>query len=236
MEDNQVISETPVNAFPGLSEGDYRVYVTNDYGCMDTTAFTIEALTAIQANFSQPASGGCLSDEDAGVSLDLSSLTGGTGELTITAAGPDGTPLVAQDLTDSLFWGGLTCIDGNGLHTFSISDENGCVLETTIPVDCPELIDVTFFSTDVLCAGDADGSISVEAEGGIGPLLLTNQFDTVPADQPLTGLGVATYVVQVVNSSGCTFPEGPGEVINIFEPPALVANVGEVTNPSCGRL
>ena len=69
MQDNQVISETPVNAFPGLTEGDYRVYVTNDYGCLDTTAFTIEALSAIQANFSQPVSSGCLDDEDAGVSL-----------------------------------------------------------------------------------------------------------------------------------------------------------------------
>ena len=38
--------------------------------------------------------------------------------------------------------------------------------ETTIPVDCPELIDVTFFSTDVVCAGDADGTISVDAVGG----------------------------------------------------------------------
>ncbi|MEC8662952.1 MAG: gliding motility-associated C-terminal domain-containing protein [Bacteroidota bacterium] len=235
MEDNQVLSETPVNAFPGLSEGEYRVYVTNDYGCMDTTAFTIEALSPIAATFSQPTNNECFGQELAGISLDLTSLSGGTGELTITGTRPDGTELVAQDLTDSLYWGGLICDDGNGAHTFNISDENGCVYDTIVNVNCPESFEVNFFSTDVVCAGDADGTISVDAVGGSGQLFLTNQFETVPVEEPLTGLGVATYVIQVVDSFGCTFPLGPGELIEISEPSALGANVGEVTNPSCGN-
>ena len=94
---------------------------------------------------------------------------------------------------------------------------------------------MNFFSTDVVCAGDADGTISVDAVGGSGQLFLTNQFETVPVEEPLTGLGVATYVIQVVDSFGCTFPLGPGELIEISEPSALGANVGEVTNPSCGN-
>ena len=167
MEDNQVISETPVNAFPGLSEGEYRVYVTNDYGCMDTTAFTIEALSPIAATFSQPTNNECYGQELAGISLDLTSLSGGTGELTVTGTRPDGTALVAQDLTDSLYWGGLVCDDGNGAHAFNISDENGCVFDTIVNVNCPESFEVTFFSTDVVCAGDADGTISVDAVGGV---------------------------------------------------------------------
>ena len=100
MEDNQVLSETPVNAFPGLSEGEYRVYVTNDYGCMDTPAFTIEALSPIAATFSQPTNE-CFGQELAGISL-VDVPFGGTGELTVTGTRPDGTVLVAQDLTDSV--------------------------------------------------------------------------------------------------------------------------------------
>ena len=109
-------------------------------------------------------------------------------------------------MTDSLYWGGLICDDGNGAHTFNISDENGCVFDTIVNVNCPESFEVTFFSTDVVCAGDADGTISVDAVGGSGQLFLTNQFETVPVEEPLTGLGVATYVIQVVDSFGCTFP------------------------------
>ena len=46
-----VLSESPSNVFPGLLPGDYRVHVTNDYGCMDTTDFTIDPVFPIAATF-----------------------------------------------------------------------------------------------------------------------------------------------------------------------------------------
>ena len=40
-------------------------------------------------------------------------------------------------------------------------------------------------------------------QSGVWSVVLTNQFETVPVEEPLTGLGVATYVIQVVDSFGC---------------------------------
>ena len=51
MEEIIVLSESPSNVFPGLLTGDYRVHVTNDYGCMDTTDFTIDPVFPIAATF-----------------------------------------------------------------------------------------------------------------------------------------------------------------------------------------
>ena len=74
----------------------------------------------------------------------------------------------------------------------------------------------------------------MDAVGGSGQLFLTNQFETVPVEESLTGLGVATYVIQVVDSFDAPSP-WTRRNHEISEPPALGANVGEVTNPSCGN-
>ena len=97
-------------------------------------------------------------------------------------------------------------------------------------------LDVTFSSSDIVCAGDANIHL-VDAEGGSGQLFLEVQspsnIPAVPVDQPLTDLLEATYIVQVVDSFGCTFPAGVGEEIVISEPQALVADVGVVLSLSC---
>ena len=229
-----VLSESPSNVFPGLLPGDYRVHVTNDYGCMDTTDFTIDPVFPIAATFELLSDNNCFNEENASVSLAFDELSGGTGTLTITGFRPDGMPMVAQNLTDSLYWDGLTCAEGNGLHSFSIVDESGCEFNATIPVNCPDEIVASFAQTDVVCAGEANGSITAEASGGTGQLFLTNQFETVPVEQGLNGLGPANYSVQVVDERGCLFPAENPEMLDIAEPPALNLVLGQVTPPTCG--
>ena len=235
--DNTVLLESSSNVFSDLTAGDYRVYVRNDFGCMDTTDFSIAPLAPIAARFHQPTNNECFGDAVAAITLSLDSLSGGIGDLTFEGTRPDGTVLLVQDLTDSLHWDNLSCDNGNGVHAFNITDENGCTYDTLISVNCPEPFDVTFSSSDIVCAGDANGSISVDAEGGSGQLFLEVQspsnIPAVPVDQPLTDLLEATYIVQVVDSFGCTFPAGVGEEIVISEPQALVADVGVVLPLSC---
>ena len=47
-----VVGEYADNVFPGLDNGDYRVYVANEYGCYDTTAFQVTTTDLVETPFS----------------------------------------------------------------------------------------------------------------------------------------------------------------------------------------
>ena len=98
-------------------------------------------------------------------------------------------------------------------------------------MNCPEPFDVAFDYGDVVCAGDADGFISVEASGGSGSLYLTNSAETVPAAEGLMDLGPSIYQVYVLDSLNCSSDTA---VIQITEPAVLEISIGDVTDPSCG--
>ena len=46
-----VVGEYADNVFPGLDNGDYRVYVANEYGCFDTTAFQVTTTDIVETPF-----------------------------------------------------------------------------------------------------------------------------------------------------------------------------------------
>jgi hypothetical protein len=46
-----VVGEYADNLFPGLDNGDYRVYVANEYGCYDTTAFQVTTTDIVETPF-----------------------------------------------------------------------------------------------------------------------------------------------------------------------------------------
>ena len=46
-----LVGEYADNVFPGLDNGDYRVYVANEYGCHDTTAFQVTTTDIVETPF-----------------------------------------------------------------------------------------------------------------------------------------------------------------------------------------
>ena len=229
--DITVLAQTAANQFPGLNVGDYEVYIANDYGCYDTTAFTVTSPDPIEAAFEIVDNNACFGEADALIEMPDSTMIGGTGNLLPVAEDPQGSTLNGV-LTEGIWrWDGLSCIDGDGEFVFTVSDGNGCTRKDTLYVNCPEPFDVAFEYGDVVCAGDADGFISVEATGGSGSLYLTNSTETVPADEGLMDLGPSIYQVYVLDSLNCSSDTA---VILITEPAALEINIDDVTNPSCG--
>ena len=229
--DSTLVSETASNLFPGLLEGDYKVYVENEFGCLDTTTFSVTSPDPIEAAFELADNNSCFGEADALIVLPDSTLVGGTGALLPMAEDPQGSTLNPV-LNDGIYaWDGLVCIDGDGEFVFTVSDANGCTRKDTLYVNCPEPFDVAFESGDVVCTGDADGFISVEASGGSGSLFLTNSAETVPAEEGLMDLGPSIYQVYVLDSLNCS---SDTVVIQIDEPAALEINIGDITNPSCG--
>ena len=229
--DTTFLSETASSQFPGLIAGDYEVYVKNDIGCFDTTAFSVVSPAPIEAAFDIADNNSCFGEADALIVLPDSTLTGGTGSLLPVAQDPQGST-INPVLNDGIYtWDGLECINGDGEFVFTVSDANGCTRKDTLYVNCPEPFDVAFDYGDVVCAGDADGFISVEASGGSGSLYLTNSAETVPAAEGLMDLGPSIYQVYVLDSLNCSSDTA---VIQITEPAALEISIGDVTDPSCG--
>ena len=231
VEDITVLSQTAASQFPGLTAGDYEVYVANDYGCYDTTAFVVESPDPIAAQFAVADNNTCFGEADAMIVLPDSTLFGGTGDLLLTAETPQGATINPVLVEDTYIWDGLVCADGDGEFIFSVSDANGCTRKDTLYVNCPEPFDVVFDSEDVVCSGDANGFIVVEASGGSGSLFLTSATETVPVSEGLMDLGPSTYQVYVLDSLNCSSDTA---VIEIAEPAPIEVNIGDVTNPSCG--
>ena len=234
--DTAIVSQTGSNQFPGLEVGDYQVWVSNEYGCKDTTSFSVTSPLPIEASITLAEDNECYGEGngEALIVLPDSTLTGGTGNLLVTATGPLGNVVNPSNDEFGRVWEGLACQDGSGVFAFSVSDANGCTLHDTVVVNCPEPIEVTFSYGNVVCQGDADGFIVAEASGGSGELYLQSQFETVPLEEGLLDLGPAIYNVYVVDDFDCRHAD-TASLFLITEPSALeFVTPIPVTNPSCG--
>ena len=133
----------------GLAPGNYTVTVTDSSGC----------ITVSNASITQPDS------------LEITSITSDSalcygqadGFVYVTVDG--GTPAY------SFNWSfGATTANSNapaGTHTVNVTDLNGCSTMSTISVDQPNEINITFSKDSVSCLGLSDGWATANVIGGI---------------------------------------------------------------------
>ncbi|WP_129583064.1 T9SS type B sorting domain-containing protein [Flavobacterium cyanobacteriorum] len=100
-----------------------------------------------------------------------------------------------------------------------------------ITIANPAPLTVTSVENDILCFGDANGSISITATGGTGIIQYAispnlNQFDT---DNSFTGLAPGPYQVIVQDQNGCFQLLN----FNIDEPAPLVADFVAIQDELC---
>ncbi len=110
--------------------------------------------------------------------------------------------------------------------TFTFTDPGGnttsCTLTDIVhpePLAFGEII-----STNVLCAGDANGSISVNITGGVAPYsyIWSNGF----TESNITDLSAGTYEVEITDANGCT----ETAMVEITEPDVIGISVNAITN------
>ena len=92
-----------------------------------------------------------------------------------------------------------------GLYTVSVTDANSCTATDTINVAAPPTaLTVTTSHTDVLCFGNATGSVTVNASGSYGSY--TYNWNSNPAQTGTTAsqLIAGSYNVTVTDIQGCT--------------------------------
>src|SRR6185295_7987218 len=132
----------------GLAAGLHTFTVTDDNGCSTTVDATItEPATAVSAALTSQVNVLCHGQSTGSVVITPS---GGTAPYTIT---PSQTGLAA------------------GLHTFTVTDDNGCSTtdDATITEPATAVSAALTSQVNVLCHGQSTGSVVITPSGGTAP-------------------------------------------------------------------
>lgn len=122
-----------------------------------------------------------------------------------------------------------------GTYFVSLSDLNGCRIDTSIVLTEPPLLEATtdvisdYNGQDISCFNNSDGSVEVIATGGTPGLTYewTNASSTVISMNPtVSGIPEGLYNVLVTDVNGCQVIED----IYVSEPPELTANIDVLTD------
>ncbi|MBO0950121.1 hypothetical protein [Fibrella forsythiae] len=196
----------------GLTAGAYSVTVTDGTSCSTTSSFTVGQATSLSVvNIITDAH--CFSGTDGRVSL---TTTGGT--LPYLYLWSTGASTSAID--------GLTA----GVYSVSISDGNGCSIQTSFSVSQPMALSMSATILPVSCADGHDGSASLTVVGGVNAPNepYTYAWSNGQSVSGVSGLSAGTYSVTVTDGNGCTL----ARALTVTEPVAL-SLAASVTDVRC---
>lgn len=194
----------------GLPAGNYIVTVIdNVVGCRAITSFSVQAENQIlvSANVVQPS---CSTTNG---SIDLS-VSGGSGPYSYSWSN--------GETTEDLF------LLGTGVFAVTITDVNGCTLDTSFAISNFGGPAVTSTVVDPNCPGSSDGSISLNLSGGVGPFVFNWSNGATTAS--ITGLAESTYTITITDQgSGCVVTES-----YTLTAPVEFLGIIDIQNLSCG--
>ncbi len=158
----------------GLAAGTYTVTITDGGGCPAIQSVTITEPVSLTATFTQ---------------TNVLCNGASTGTVSITPAGGTGPYTITPVQT------GLNA----GLHTFTVTDANGCSISVPITITQPAALTATFTQTNILCNGGTTGTVSITPAGGTGPY-------TISPVQVGLGAGLHTFTVTDANNCSIDVP------------------------------
>ena len=183
-----------------LTAGNYTITVTDTIGCYATETITVyqpDQLTdsIIVSNIS------CYGDTNGQIML---SVTGGTIPYNFTWSNSQTT----QNINNL----------SAGFYNVTIIDKNGChITSSNISVAEPSEINLSTYSTDLLCYDDTTSTININANGGTGDF--TYYVNGLLTAYQVNNLGAGTYYIEVRDSNNC--PEY--DTVTISQPTQISA-------------
>ena len=217
------------NVFNGLAANSYNVVVKDSNNCSLT-------YTSNPVVISQPVAAISISNL---VSTNVNCFGGNDGSITITATGGTGT--YQYSINNGSTWQATasytTLIAGS--YTVMVKDANNCsIAYTSNPVVITQpaaaLAVSSVTSTNVLCQGNSDATITITATGGTSNYQYSiDNGSNYQASNTFTGLGTGSYTIKVKDAHNCTVTYTSNPVV-ITEPSSTVSISNAVgTNLSC---
>ena len=209
----------PVSSQEWLAGTGYAYSVTDANNCTPAAGtFSVVQPVAVSATFS---------------SINVTCFGSTDGSITVNGSG--GTGPYSYRIDGGGFVSGTPGTTFNNLsvgnHNLEVRDAGGCSYLFAVNITQPALVTATVGGvTNVSCFGQANGSVTITAGGGITPY--TYSLDGSPvfvAGNTFNNLSTGTHNVTVKDANGCT----AGTSVNITQPSQLTGSIGSQTNASC---
>ncbi len=210
-----ISSSNPISVYPADTVI-YTVMASNTYGCenWDTTVVIISPEMGL---FVKATDVTCYGYDD-GTALAIG--FGGTPPFSYSW---DTSPISTDFLLDSL---------PGGWYSVTITDANGCSIDTSLYVSTPNEIYMSAYAQGVSQNGLNDGSAYVIVSGGSPSY--NYEWSTSPPQytEAATGLGAGIYIVTVTDSRGCLVIDTVEvkDAVNVFAVPNVFTPNGDGTN------
>ena len=200
--------ETTEDLF-NLSGGTYSVTITDGNACVTSLTYVVDEPSEALALAASTTDELCNGDGQGAINL---TVTGGTAPYTYQWN-------TGQNVEDIA---GLN----QGVYQVTVVDANGCSVSASYTISGPDLLQVSASSENVICNGEADGTIDLTVLGGTAPY--TYSWSNGQTTEDINNLSPGNYSITITDANGC---ESAG-TYSISEPLALIANAS-VGNVSC---
>ncbi len=134
-------------------------------------------------------------------SSDVSCFGGNDGEIDLTVNG--GTPPYSYSWDNGAGTGQDPTNLSANTYSVTVTDDNGCTVNTSATVGQPTQLTASAVPTDVSCFGGNDGEIDLTVNGGTPPYSYSWNNGAGSSEDP-TNLSANTYSVTVTDDNGCT--------------------------------
>ena len=119
-----------------------------------------------------------------------------------------------------------------GTYSFTITDENGCSMDSSIVLEEPARLELSATSTPPTCFDREDGIITIATTGGTPPFQYQVNAQQLSQNNIATGIGIGLQDIFVQDSNGCTNMTsvevvGPEELLVTASADPVVVNLGE---------
>jgi gliding motility-associated-like protein len=194
-----------------LPAGNYVVTVTDQNGCQANIMAVLPEPAPVNINVN--------------LVEDVSCFGYSNGGAFITAVGGAGTFTYQWTTVPAQFGQGISGVPA-GTYTVTATDANGCSTLAGITINQPPQLSVSPLVQNVQCYGQSNGTISMNAAGGVPPYQYLWSNPSWNGMSIVSGVAAGTYQVQITDQNDCSVMA----TVNVTQPNELILAVtGEDT-------